>query len=582
MVIKRKNIHVSVFAKLFCIFVIIILPLYLLYIQMSINAQNDVRKEIAETMELKINFYMDSFEKNFEDIIFSESKFIYDNDIALLIKTPNSLNSFENAQVVNSIRTKLSDMLEINRYAIEGTLFIPSINLQISDKFINEINIDQYKKIRELVSNNNTLVGMVGENNYINITPDFINPVEKVSKDPTYIVSVKISNIEMEKILENLLTYKNGGAIFISNKTGLKTNGKAKEEMIPYLNKFVREHNNPDSVAKMDSLQVGRTTYVVCYRKSSLLNTTLIAYIPEEQIFSSIQRYKRWIWIISICTVGFISLFSLLGNRIITRPLNKLASAFKYVEEGKFEPILEYKSNDEFKLIYERFDLMCERLKNLIKEVYEEKIYSKNAELKQLQYQINPHFLYNSFFMISRMAYIQDYENIERFTKHLGSYYEFVTHSNTDEVPFNKEVRHAMDYIKIQTFRFGERIKVQFDEIPAGCEDARVIRLILQPILENSYSHGMKNVISDGLITINMNIVEKILKIIIQDNGKELDELKLEAMRRNLYSTKYDEVCTGLINVHRRLEIRYGVGIHISIGELGGLCVEINIPLEKL
>jgi two-component system, sensor histidine kinase YesM len=203
----------------------------------------------------------------------------------------------------------------------------------------------------------------------------------------------------------------------------------------------------------------------------------------------------------------------------------------------------------------------------------------QNAELKQLQYQINPHFLYNSLLIIYSLVKMGDSECAMKLARHMGNYYQYITRSSSEEVPLVKEITHAKDYVGIQRIRFSNRIKAEFEEIPEGMQNFIVPRLIVQPIIENSYNHGLKDKIRDGILKVQMQQEQGYLSIFVEDNGEEMKEEKLAELRRMLGSNDPGIEKSGLLNVHRRLQIKYGSdsGIHVSQGEYGGLRVEIRI-----
>jgi two-component system, sensor histidine kinase YesM len=578
-----RSWKLSVFAKEFIIFIIIVMPLYLFSIGMNINAQNDVRKEQAEALISKIDFYVEMLEREFQNIMSLQARFIGDEDLYQLLITDNLAVSYENARHLNNLRSKLLYMKFQNKYILEGKIYIPGIRRQISDSIIEPLDWERYAQLSKLTTNDHQLTTMIDNNIYISITPNF-TLIEKEESYPTYIVSVMISKDEIEQMLKQISMYKEGGALLLGNDFGLNIGWEKDKDLLPHLKRHIDSQDIEFGDTKLDIVKVGLKKYIVVFKKSSQLNTTIISYVPEEEFLQTLGRYKSWIWIITLFTLLFVGIFSFAVHHTISTPLNKLVEAFRVIEKGELDISLDYKSNDEFSYIYQRFNKMCERLKNLIKQVYEEKLYARNAELKQLQYQINPHFLYNSFFLIQRMAYINDCEGIERFTNHLGSYYQFVTRSASDEVPLHKEIEHAKNYVEIQSFRFGDRINVEFENIPTEYKDIKVIRLILQPILENCYNHGLRNVQENGKIKVSFFSDRHIYKIKIEDNGSDIDESKIALLEKTLISTDPNLECTAIINVHRRLRIKYGggSGVRLFKSELGGLGVEIVFAIVEL
>jgi two-component system sensor histidine kinase YesM len=164
----------------------------------------------------------------------------------------------------------------------------------------------------------------------------------------------------------------------------------------------------------------------------------------------------------------------------------------------------------------------------------------------------------------------------------LGEYFQYITRDGAEEVPLEKEAHHARTYMEIQTIRFGHRINVHFGAIPVGVGDILVPRLILQPIIENAYNHSLEKKVKDGQLSVEMSLSPVELIIAIQDNGNDLTDEKIEQLQMILHDGAIQE-STGMINVHRRLKIKYGEagGLRLNRGIQGGLKVEIFIPITK-
>jgi two-component system sensor histidine kinase YesM len=254
-------------------------------------------------------------------------------------------------------------------------------------------------------------------------------------------------------------------------------------------------------------------------------------------------------------------------------------NAFSDVREGNLDIQISYSGNDEFHSLYSSFNNMLARLKTSISEVYEQKILKQRAELKYLQSNINPHFLYNCFFTINSMALLEDYEKIPQITNELGKYYQYIT-SHTEEVTFEKEYSNAKAYLAIQALRFGEdRTSSKVMQLSEDISKLIVPSIILQPILENAFKHGVqkKGVISE--ICMDVAYEDNVLKITIENSPGDMDEIKLKELKRYLESSDNREEVSGILNVHRRIQIKYGLdsGLVLSTGRLGGLVVRIVI-----
>lgn len=178
----------------------------------------------------------------------------------------------------------------------------------------------------------------------------------------------------------------------------------------------------------------------------------------------------------------------------------------------------------------------------------------------------------------------RDFENATNLSLFLSGHFQYITRNAPDEVPLRNEVEHARNYIEIQTFRFSGRFSVEFVLLEDKFNDIPVPRLILQPILENAIEHGIKDNINSGMIRISFHATCTGLKIIIEDNGKNASDKHIASLKEKLLEEGYDTEVTGIINVHRRVKLKYGEksGLSISRSELGGLKVAININIKEV
>jgi len=214
-----------------------------------------------------------------------------------------------------------------------------------------------------------------------------------------------------------------------------------------------------------------------------------------------------------------------------------------------------------------------------IDKVYEQELTLKDTELKMLQYQINPHFLYNTFFTMYQMLQAAEYDNLKKIMSRVGGYFSFITKSE-GSITLSDEMDFCIDYMEIQLIRFGSRIKADIEPLPEEVRSLRIPRLSLQPLLENCFKHGLANKEEDGLIKLGYSTHESTIKIHIEDNGDELDDETLTILCHDLTKSK-DAKALGLRNVHTRLQSHFGkeYGITATRSKLGGLLVEVRLPI---
>jgi two-component system sensor histidine kinase YesM len=220
-------------------------------------------------------------------------------------------------------------------------------------------------------------------------------------------------------------------------------------------------------------------------------------------------------------------------------------------------------------------------LNRVIQHEYLQEILVKRAELKQLQAQINPHFLYNSFFILYTMTRRGEYGMLEKFELQLGDYYQFLTRNTSDEVTLAKEVNHARTYCEIQALRFSNRITIDFGELPEEYADMQVPRLILQPIIENAFVHGLEMKEEGGRLFVGFTAEGAFLRISIQDNGGMMTDEEILEMNRKMERYDNNTETTSMLNIHRRIRLRFGdrCGLTFARGGEGGL--EVTLILGR-
>ncbi|MFB5761512.1 cache domain-containing sensor histidine kinase [Paenibacillus medicaginis] len=265
----------------------------------------------------------------------------------------------------------------------------------------------------------------------------------------------------------------------------------------------------------------------------------------------------------------------------ITRPLRLLSSSMKKVERGEFDAAIPVVSWDEVGHLSRTFNVMVSRLETLTYRLYETEIREKNAEIAALQSQINPHFLYNTLGSISLYAELQHNREVVQMTNHLSALLRYSMNGGNSEVLLRQELEHIQGYLEIQQIRFEDRLTYQLNVEPELL-DARIVRLTLQPIVENSIIHGLEKGRGDVHIEVNGRKLGIGICIEITDNGPGIAGEQLEQQMSNMEEgiIPGSPGGHGLVNVHRRLVLRYGAGyglqLESSLGE--GMVVKVNLP----
>lgn len=237
----------------------------------------------------------------------------------------------------------------------------------------------------------------------------------------------------------------------------------------------------------------------------------------------------------------------------------------------------EHKSGDELDLIAQEYNEMCRRLELYIRKSYLAEIEQKNAELAALQSQINPHFLYNTLEAIRMQAICNGDREVGKMLYNMSVLFRSQL-KEADEIPLSKELWYCRKYLELFECRYPD--KFTFSIIcPEEYLEVKVIKFILQPILENYFAHGIRTEAEDNHISITVEMEKEALKLVVEDNGQGMETGALRAKNEELKQNLMDSTKSiGISNVNRRIKAVYGdeYGLQIEKVETGGLRVVIR------
>ncbi len=229
----------------------------------------------------------------------------------------------------------------------------------------------------------------------------------------------------------------------------------------------------------------------LCHAQT-LANTdwTLVAMIPYEAIMQEENTVRGILFSIAFLVIAICGVLIYFFSRSVTRRLSILSHTMHEVEKGNLQVELKAKDTDEIGMLYQSFNFMLRNMKALVKEQYENGKAIKSAELKALQAQINPHFLYNTLDLINWEAMDHNAPEIAEISRALARYYKISLNRGEDIITLNEELRHVETYVQIQNYRFDNRISLHID-VPEELRSLKIQKIVLQPLVENSILHGM-------------------------------------------------------------------------------------------
>jgi Predicted signal transduction protein with a C-terminal ATPase domain len=319
---------------------------------------------------------------------------------------------------------------------------------------------------------------------------------------------------------------------------------------------------------------------VVIRQTSEVTGWTLVARIPYDQLFESSRDMRNMIFTMTVIASLLGLLLALTLSHHVLKPLRLLGNAIRTTLKGQFHNRVPILSNDEIGDLSISYNQMLDTLEALMKQVVEEERAKKDAEMKALQYQINPHFLYNTLNSVQWLAVMKGVPEIKEL---VASLIRLLQSSLGKKGPFQtvaEELEDVRNYVRIQQYRFGEDLHIEFQVDPEA-QSCKVPRLILQPLVENSIFHGFED--GKGHIWIEVKRDDGKLLISITDDGAGMSEEQLARLmeRDDAFSGKYSGI--GIRHVAEKIERLYGPPYGIQIlSEIGqGTKVIIRLPFQE-
>lgn len=294
----------------------------------------------------------------------------------------------------------------------------------------------------------------------------------------------------------------------------------------------------------------------------------------------------QFIILISAMCLIISIIIAIIISAVITRPIKVLSSLMRKVETEDFDVHFIPKGHDEIAAMGKVFNSMIERIRELVKSVYQSRLAEKDATIYALQSQINPHFLYNTLQSISDIAEYENVPDITRMCQCLSAMFRYSIEIKTRFVRLYDEVEHITNFFQLQSIRHKNRFTFIID-IPGELMNISVPRFILQPLVENSITHGLQPSPAGGQVRVCAANTGNVLCITVEDNGVGIMEETLKDLNEfiNFSSSKKDNQdirFVALGNVNKRLVLSYGseYALKIESHEGDGTKVIINIPME--
>lgn len=378
-------------------------------------------------------------------------------------------------------------------------------------------------------------------------------------------------SVDYEKLFEGL-TYNMGNNYGMFVVDG---DNNVVYETCNFENKYKKYHLEYEEFKNLNN----KSEYKIFSEQLEQTDWKLYLYKPDVSIVSDTRPITFLATVVIVVGVVTLVLGMIWVGKFITSRLSYLRDGMVATETGDFSLRLEEVSNDEIGELIRGYNTLLGKIQTLITEVYESEITQKKYEMKALQNQINPHFLYNTLSLINWKAIENGNKDISEITLALSHFYRTSLNKGKNVLPIADEIKNVKSYIAVQLFMHDYEFDVEYD-IDEEIMQYESLNLILQPIVENAIEHGIEVMEEDkrGLITIKGWIEGSDILISVTDNGVGMDEEKAASIITQ-HSKGY-----GMRNVNDRIHLFYGENYGLSVySEINkGTTITARIPIKRV
>ncbi len=306
----------------------------------------------------------------------------------------------------------------------------------------------------------------------------------------------------------------------------------------------------------------------------------LCTLVENKMLSNPTDRIINLVLYFGIIMLGIAILLTYFLSGHMLKPLSSLKIHMEDVADGNLDTYYEVTHHDEISVLGTVFNHMVEELRQLVDKVYQVENQKRGAELRALQSQINPHFLYNTLDTIQWKAMDHNAYDVADMIHELSELFRISLSDGRELIPVSTEIQHVRHYLEIQIMRYKDQFtyEIQVDE---EANALLIPKIIIQPLVENAIYHGLKLKREKGALLIQVKLQGPSLLLLVEDNGVGMDEGKLDEIKRNLAFSLESEHY-GLYNVNERLKLAFRDKYHITMESIKNMGTKITLELPQI
>jgi two-component system sensor histidine kinase YesM len=382
-------------------------------------------------------------------------------------------------------------------------------------------------------------------------------------------INARLSKVGLRDSGFIFVTDQNGRILFHRDSKKLLTMCK-----VEYGDVNILENSSGQIIDELDHKQV-----MIIYNTISGLKWKVVALVPLNEIYNPILIVRNITYITCLFSLAIAVMFSLLLSQRIYEPLNDLVAAMKKVETGDFEVEVVHRRKDEFGYLYDRFNVMLKNIRMLITNTYKLELMNKESQLKTLQTQINPHFLYNTLNTLFCMAEAEGNSKLSSMIYKLSEYYKICLSEGDEEIPVGEVLRQLVYYYEIEKVKRPGKLELVI-EVEPEMYHCKMLKMLLQPLVENAFIHGFDPLKKILKVHLRGTLEKGVMRFFIIDNGRGIKPEKLEQIKNSIAGTDTGGKNFALRNISSRIRLHYGerYGMEIFSELNSGTRVVITLP----
>lgn len=386
------------------------------------------------------------------------------------------------------------------------------------------------------------------------------------------VLKINISENAITNIYKNELINEYSQFLIVNSQDKIISHFSKNGQEVPALGEVINDsiRKNKDGYYQ---LKIGGQSYLVTFYNIDSVNWKLINLVPLKELLKENIVIQEVMLYVIIGSFIVCAIFALLFSVKILGPLKHFRVLMKELENENFDVSFDVKGNDEIAMLGKSFNKMSSRLKELMNQIYFVRIKQREAELAALQAQINPHFLYNTLDTIYWLSRIENAFETSKLVEALSKLFRLSLNSGNEFTTVRDEVSNLQNYIIIQQKRYEDMISFTID-VSEDVKNCKVVKLILQPMVENAIYHGLEKKGEKGTITVSIYRRNSILVYEINDDGNGSDEVEVSQL---LQKVGKDNRGFGIKNVNDRIKLYYGNDYGLEFHSSPGIGTKVII-----